>query len=83
MKWGKGSLLASCKGVPPPPPQGLHEMYIHTCSRHVKLLDFAPFPDTRKQVYKVNLVAKIRQSAYLCVIFHVKHKTVPFLTVLT
>ena len=82
MKWGKGSLLASCKGVPPPP-QGLHEMYIHTCSRHVKLLDFAPFRDTRKQVYKVNLVAKIRQSAYLCVIFHVKHKAVPFLTVLT
>ena len=23
---------------------------------------------------KVNLVAKIMQSAYLCVIFHVKHK---------
>ena len=25
---------------------------------------------------KVNLVAKIMQSTYLCVIFHVKHKTI-------
>ena len=25
---------------------------------------------------KVNLVAKIMQIAYLCVIFHVKHKTI-------
>ena len=25
---------------------------------------------------KVNLVAKIMQSAYLCVIFHVKHKKI-------
>ena len=32
---------------------------------------------------KVNLVAKIMQSAYLCVIFHVKHKNSPFLAVLT
>ena len=32
---------------------------------------------------KVNLVAKIMQSAYLCVIFHVKHKKIPFLAVLT
>ena len=32
---------------------------------------------------KVNLVAKIMQSAYLCVIFHVKHKKKPFLAVLT
>ena len=32
---------------------------------------------------KVNLVAKIMQSAYLCVIFHVKHKKLPFLAVLT
>ena len=32
---------------------------------------------------KVNLVAKIMQSAYLCVIFHVKHKKIPFLVVLT
>ena len=32
---------------------------------------------------KVNLVAKIMQSAYLCVIFHVKHRTLPFLEVLT
>ena len=32
---------------------------------------------------KVNLVAKIMQSAYLCVIFHVKHKKTPFLAVLT
>ena len=32
---------------------------------------------------KVNLVAKITQSAYLCVIFHVKHKILPFLAVLT
>ena len=32
---------------------------------------------------KVNLVAKIMQSACLWVIFHVKHKKLPFLTVLT
>ena len=34
---------------------------------------------------KVNLVAKIMQNAYLCVIFHdhVKHKKLPFLEVLT
>ena len=32
---------------------------------------------------KSNLVAKIIQSAYLCVIFHVKHKKPPFLAVLT
>ena len=32
---------------------------------------------------KVNLVAKIMQSVYLCVIFHVKHRTLPFLEVLT
>ena len=32
---------------------------------------------------KVNLVAKIMQSAYLCVIFHVKHKKLLFLAVLT
>ena len=25
---------------------------------------------------KVNLVAKIMQSAYLCVIFHIKHKKI-------
>ena len=31
---------------------------------------------------KVNLVAKITQSAYLCVIFHVKQKKSPFLVVL-
>ena len=31
----------------------------------------------------VNLVANIMQSAYLCVIFHLKHKKVPFLAVLT
>ena len=31
---------------------------------------------------KWNLVAKIMQSAYLCVIFHIKHKNVPFLAVL-
>ena len=31
---------------------------------------------------KVNLVPKIMQSAYLCVIFHVKYKKLPFLTVL-
>ena len=30
---------------------------------------------------KVNLVAKIMQSAYLCVIFHVKHKKLPFLAI--
>ena len=32
---------------------------------------------------KVNLVAKIMQSAYLCVIFHVKHKKSPFIAHLT
>ena len=32
---------------------------------------------------KVNLVAKIMQNAYLCVIFHVKNKKLPFLEVLT
>ena len=32
---------------------------------------------------KVNLAAKIMQSAYLCIIFHVKHKKLPFLAVLT
>ena len=31
---------------------------------------------------KVNLMAKIMQSAYLCVIFHVKHKKIPFLMVM-
>ena len=34
-------------------------------------------------VIKVNLVAEIMQSAYLCVIFHFKHKKSPFLAVLT
>ena len=28
---------------------------------------------------KVNLVAEIKQSAYICVIFHVKHKQSPFI----
>ena len=32
---------------------------------------------------KVNLVAKIMQRAYLCVTFHLKHKKLPFFTVLT
>ena len=32
---------------------------------------------------KVNLVAKIVQSAYLCVIFHVKQRELLFLAVLT
>ena len=32
---------------------------------------------------KVNLLAKIKQSAYLCVIFHVKQKKLPFVAVLT
>ena len=32
---------------------------------------------------KVNLVAKIIQSAYLCVNFHIKHKELPFVAVLT
>ena len=32
---------------------------------------------------KENLVSKIMQSAYLCVIFLVKHKNLPFLAVLT
>ena len=29
------------------------------------------------QKIKVNLLGKIMQSAYLCVIFHVKHKILP------
>ena len=33
-------------------------------------------------IVKVTLVAKIMQSAYLCVIFHVKHKKLPFLMVM-
>ena len=32
---------------------------------------------------KLNLVAKTMQSAYLCVIFHLKHKNLLFLAVLT
>ena len=32
---------------------------------------------------KVNLMAKMMQSAYFCVIFHVKYKKLPFLAVLT
>ena len=32
---------------------------------------------------KVTLVAKIMQGAYLCVIFHAKHKKLLFLAVLT
>ena len=32
---------------------------------------------------KVNLVAKIMQNAYLCVIFHLKLKNFPFLALLT
>ena len=32
---------------------------------------------------EVTVVAKIMQSAYLFVIFHVKHKNLPFLAVLT
>ena len=32
---------------------------------------------------KLNLVAKIMQNTYLCVIFHVKHKKLPFLAILT
>jgi len=32
---------------------------------------------------KVNLVAKIMQNVYLCVIFHVKHKKLSFLAFLT
>ena len=35
------------------------------------------------QQIKVNPVAKIMQSAYLCVIFHVKHKKSPFIAHLT
>ena len=36
-----------------------------------------------RSTIKVNLEAKIMQSAYLCVTFHVKHKKIPFLVVLT
>ena len=36
-----------------------------------------------QQQIKVNLGAKIMQNAYLCVIFHVKLKKLPFLAVLT
>ena len=32
---------------------------------------------------EINVVAKIKQSVYLRVIFHVKHKKIPFLAVLT
>ena len=32
---------------------------------------------------KVNILAKIMQSAYLCVIFHVKNQKLPFVAVLT
>ena len=32
---------------------------------------------------KVNHVAQIMQSAYLCVNFHLEHKKLPFLAVLT
>ena len=32
---------------------------------------------------KVNIVAKIIQSDYVCVIFHVKHKKLLFLAILT
>ena len=32
---------------------------------------------------KVNLVAKIMQSVYLCVIFQVKHKKLPFTKIKT
>ena len=34
-------------------------------------------------IIKVNIVAKFMQSAYLSVIFHVKHKITIFLAVLT
>ena len=34
-------------------------------------------------IIKVNLVAKMMQSAHFCVIFHVKHKKLPFLAVLS
>ena len=32
---------------------------------------------------KVNLLTKIIQSAYLCVIFHIEHKKLSFLAVLS
>ena len=32
---------------------------------------------------KVNLVDEMMQRSYLCVIVHVKHKKLPFITVLT
>ena len=38
---------------------------------------------TTSYTIKVNLVAEIMQSAYLCVIVHVKHKKLLFLAVLT
>ena len=37
----------------------------------------------RVSTIKFNLVAKLMQSVYLCVIFHVKHQKLPFLAVLT
>ena len=32
---------------------------------------------------KVKLVDEMKQSAYLCVILHVKHKKLPFIAILT
>ena len=32
---------------------------------------------------KVKLVDEVMQSAYLCVILHVKHKKLPFIAILT
>ena len=34
-------------------------------------------------ILKVKLVNKMKQSAYLCVILHVKYKKVPFIAILT
>ena len=39
---------------------------------------FQPFATT-----KVNFLTKIMQSAYLCVMFHIEHKKLSFLAVLS
>ena len=36
-----------------------------------------------RSTIKVKLVDKMKQSTYLCVILHVKHKKLPFLVVFT
>ena len=58
---------ANC--LPPPLAKNFPYAYVHVLSTFSTI--------------KVTVVAKIMQSAYLFVIFHVKHKNLPFLAVLT